>query len=38
MTGIHNILQIFFSQAMELWATAKEVRPKSQHTYVEMVL
>ena len=33
LTGIHNILQIFFAQAIELWATDEEVRPKSQQTY-----
>ena len=38
LTVIHNILQIFFAQAIELWATNEEVRPKSQQTYVEMVL
>ena len=25
LTGIHNILQIFFAQAIELWATEEKV-------------
>ena len=38
LTGIQNICRYFFAQALELWATDEEVRPKLQQTYVEMVL